>query len=88
MKKNEFGISLFERKKRNFFRIIKITLIMFFTCFMQVYSQAQQQTVTGKIIDTGGQPLPGVSVVMKGTVRGTISNADGNYWVRRYSCGE
>lgn len=79
MKKNEFGISLFEGKKRNFFRIIKITLIMLLTCFMQVYSQAQQQTVTGKITDTGGQPLPGVSVVIKGTVQGTISNADGNY---------
>jgi len=79
MKKNEFGISLVKGKKRNFFRVIKLTLIMFFTCFMQVYSQAQQQTVTGKITDTGGQPLPGVSVVVKGTVQGTISNADGNY---------
>jgi TonB-linked SusC/RagA family outer membrane protein len=79
MKKNVFGISLFEGRNRNFFRVIKLTLIMLLTCFMQVYSQAQQLTVTGKITDTGGQPLPGVSVVVKGTVQGTVSNADGNY---------
>lgn len=52
---------------------------MLLTCFLQVYSQAQQLTVSGKITDTGGQPLPGVSVVVKGTVQGTVSNADGNY---------
>lgn len=79
MKKNVFGISLFEGRNRNFFRVIKLSLIILLTCFLQVYSQAQQQTVSGKITDTGGQALPGVSVVVKGTVQGTVSNADGNY---------
>jgi TonB-linked SusC/RagA family outer membrane protein len=79
MKKNVFGISLFEGRNRNFFRVIKLSLIILLTCFLQVYSQAQQQTVSGKITDTGGQALPGVSVVIKGTVQGTVSNADGNY---------
>ena len=39
----------------------------------------QQQSISGKVTDSGGQPLPGVTVVVKGTSQGTITNADGNY---------
>ncbi|MDX9881443.1 MAG: TonB-dependent receptor [Prolixibacteraceae bacterium] len=39
----------------------------------------QQKTVTGKVTDSSGQPLPGVSVVVKGTTTGTITDFDGKY---------
>jgi TonB-linked SusC/RagA family outer membrane protein len=39
----------------------------------------QQRSVSGKITDSGGQPLPGVTVVVKGTTQGTVTNADGDY---------
>jgi TonB-linked SusC/RagA family outer membrane protein len=39
----------------------------------------QQQTVSGKVTDSGGQPLPGVTVVVKGITQGTVTNADGEY---------
>ena len=39
----------------------------------------QQGIVTGKVTDTGGQTLPGVTIVIKGTTRGTVTNADGGY---------
>jgi len=39
----------------------------------------QQQTVSGKVTDNSGQPLPGVTVVVKGTTQGTVTNADGIY---------
>jgi TonB-dependent starch-binding outer membrane protein SusC len=39
----------------------------------------QQRTVSGKVTDSSGQPLPGVTVVLKGTTQGTVTNADGNY---------
>ena len=42
---------------------------------------AQQKTVTGKVIDNSGQPLPGVTVLVKGTTQGTVTNADGNYFL-------
>src|SRR5690606_6282019 len=29
--------------------------------------------------DAGGQPLPGVTVVVKGTTQGTVTNSDGAY---------
>ncbi|MCA1758439.1 MAG: carboxypeptidase-like regulatory domain-containing protein, partial [Bacteroidales bacterium] len=39
----------------------------------------QQASVSGKVIDYSGLPLPGVTVVIKGTTQGTVTNADGNY---------
>ena len=39
----------------------------------------QQKSVSGKITDAGGQPLPGVTVIIKGTTNGTVTNADGQY---------
>ena len=42
-------------------------------------SEQGKITVSGKVTDTGGQPLPGVSVVVKGTTQGTVTNADGEY---------
>ena len=41
--------------------------------------QQQQTALTGKVTDSNGQPLPGVTVVIKGTSRGTITDTDGNY---------
>ncbi|OFX30221.1 MAG: SusC/RagA family TonB-linked outer membrane protein [Bacteroidetes bacterium GWF2_42_66] len=39
----------------------------------------QSKTVSGKVTDSSGFPLPGVSVVIKGTTNGIITDADGNY---------
>jgi len=45
-------------------------------------SNAQQKkTVSGKISDASGSPLPGVTIVVKGTSNGTIADANGNYSV-------
>ena len=39
----------------------------------------QQPAVSGKVTDSAGQPLPGATVVVKGTMQGTVTNADGYY---------
>lgn len=39
----------------------------------------QQKSISGKVTDSSGSSLPGVSVVVKGTTTGTISDANGNY---------
>ncbi|PCJ96501.1 MAG: SusC/RagA family TonB-linked outer membrane protein [Flavobacteriaceae bacterium] len=38
-----------------------------------------QSTVTGVVTDENGVPLPGASVVEKGTTNGTVTDFDGNY---------
>lgn len=45
-------------------------------------SQAQN-TVSGKVSDSAGQPLIGVTVVVKGTTNGTITDVNGNYTLPR-----
>ncbi|WP_266367562.1 SusC/RagA family TonB-linked outer membrane protein [Tellurirhabdus rosea] len=44
-----------------------------------VAALGQNLTVRGKVSDDGGQPLPGVSVVVKGTTTGTVTGPEGNY---------
>ncbi len=42
-------------------------------------SWAQQRTITGTVTDQEGLVLPGVTIVEKGTVNGTVTNTDGKY---------
>ncbi|WP_159518959.1 SusC/RagA family TonB-linked outer membrane protein [Sunxiuqinia indica] len=45
------------------------------------FSQLMQQpsNVSGKVTDASGMPLPGVTIVIKGTTIGAITDMDGNY---------
>jgi TonB-linked SusC/RagA family outer membrane protein len=45
----------------------------------QAVSQQQKTTITGKVTDSSGASLPGVSVVIKGTTTGVISDSNGNF---------
>ncbi|MET2985788.1 SusC/RagA family TonB-linked outer membrane protein [Aureibaculum conchae] len=45
------------------------------------FTFAQEKTVTGTVSDETG-PLPGVSVVIKGTTTGTETDFDGNYTIQ------
>ena len=40
---------------------------------------AQEQTITGTVTDEDGLPLPGVTVIIKGTTTGVQTDFDGNY---------
>ena len=41
--------------------------------------QQQSNRVTGKVVDSGGDPIIGANVLEKGTTNGTITDMDGNY---------
>ncbi|MCD6367034.1 MAG: SusC/RagA family TonB-linked outer membrane protein, partial [Bacteroidales bacterium] len=43
--------------------------------------QPQEIVVTGKVTDEDGNPLPGVNIIIKGTIQGTITDVDGNYGI-------
>ena len=42
-------------------------------------SFAQDRQVTGKVNDENGAGLPGANVLIKGTTRGTNTDAEGNF---------
>ncbi len=43
------------------------------------FAALQSKKVSGKVTDTAGMPLPGVSVIIRGTTTGAITDANGNY---------
>lgn len=40
---------------------------------------AQQKSISGTVTDDTGQPLPGVTVLVKGTTQGIVTNTNGEY---------
>jgi TonB-linked SusC/RagA family outer membrane protein len=52
-------------------------LVLFFGLTLSAI--AQEKRVEGKVTDPAGQPLPGTSVLVKGTNRGTVADLDGLY---------
>ena len=43
--------------------------------------QSKSKSVTGKVTDSSGATMPGVSVVVKGTSNGNVTDIDGNYTI-------
>jgi TonB-dependent starch-binding outer membrane protein SusC len=59
---------------------MKKVLLAGFCLLMAFMVHAQQRTVTGTVTDgEGGGPLPGVSILVKGTTIGTASDVNGTY---------
>jgi len=61
--------------KRKIFFLLSVMLL---TGFGTIY--AQSLSVSGVVTDAGdGSPIPGVSVLIKGSVKGTMTDANGKY---------
>lgn len=59
---------------------MKKILGLFFFLLLFTQITLSQTTVTGRIADAKtGEPLPAAHVIIKGTYKGTIANADGEY---------
>ena len=66
------------RKSSDFFKV----LLFFVGWAMMLNVQAQERMITGKVTDSdNGEPMPGVTVVVKGTTNGTITTPSGTYSV-------
>ncbi|VAW16234.1 Outer membrane TonB-dependent transporter, utilization system for glycans and polysaccharides (PUL), SusC family, partial [hydrothermal vent metagenome] len=62
--------------------VIRNRHIMLYPKDMDLYSESifsQQKNITGKVTDTNGQSLPGVTILIKGTTQGVVTDANGNY---------
>jgi TonB-linked SusC/RagA family outer membrane protein len=44
-------------------------------------------TIRGRIVDSTGNPIAGVSVIVKGTTNGTVTNASGDFELRNVPAG-
>lgn len=64
-----------QRHMKNIFTLFIFTIV----CLAGPLAFGQAQTVKGKITAEDGSPLPGASVLVKGTTVGTVTDVDGNY---------
>lgn len=61
----------------------KLTTLLVLLLFAGLQVAFAQRTITGRVTKTtDGTPLPGVTVVVKGTTTGDISDADGKYTIQ------
>lgn len=65
-----------KRFRSNYWRSLLLPGVLLFLNF-QLLAQ-----VRGKVSDISGNPIPGVTIVEKGTSNGVISDVDGNYNIR------
>ena len=58
----------------------KLSLVVMLT-FMTIISiaTAQETSVSGQVLDSGGEPIPGVNILEQGTNNGTVTDLDGNF---------
>lgn len=61
---------------------MKKLLFSILACFMSICLCAQNVTVKGKVTDETGEPLPGISIRLKGSGLAAQTNVDGNYTIQ------
>lgn len=57
----------------------RYAFLMFLFLAMPILAFSQTRTVRGTVTDTQGEAIPGASVTVNGTQRGTLTNVDGSF---------
>ena len=57
-------------------------LLVLFVVLMAQLTFAQERSVSGTVSDNAGLPIPGVSVLVKGTKSGTQTDFDGKFVIK------
>ncbi|WP_372745652.1 SusC/RagA family TonB-linked outer membrane protein [Lutibacter sp.] len=66
---------------------MKSFLLSIFLSFMGVSIMAQTYEIKGNVADSNGMPLPGVTIVVKGTKNGATTDFDGNFVIANVQKG-
>lgn len=57
---------------------LRLSLILFL-CILSTNVSAQQNLISGKVVDNTGMPIPGANVLVKGTNKGVQTDFDGKF---------
>jgi len=63
-------------------RRIRLLPLLFLLALLPVLVIAQKGSITGSVLDEKGNPLPGVTVRVKGTIVGVITDIDGKFDIK------
>lgn len=64
---------------KHFPRIVRVACFSMLAILLSLQVTLAQSQVTGRVTDENKEPLPGGSVIVKGTSRGTSTDANGNF---------
>ncbi|MBV4355739.1 SusC/RagA family TonB-linked outer membrane protein [Pinibacter aurantiacus] len=93
-KTSKKSAGLFPEKENHPSRILNYSVVLFLALspalagangtsrYQGQINAGQEKTITGRVVDKNGQPLPGVSVLVKGTKQGTSTNAEGYFSIK------
>src|SRR5262245_37731760 len=71
--------STFTLMMRSFYQKVILAALLLLQCYAG-YGQATDLVVQGRVTDSEtNESLPGVSILLKGTSQGTITDAEGRY---------
>jgi len=80
MENKRLGVSEFLCILNKFWKYIPAAIFFLILTVVPIITTAQAtRTVTGKVSDPTGGSIPGVSIVIKGTTTGTVTDFDGKY---------
>src|ERR1700679_1279839 len=68
-------------KQNLLMKISRLLLTVVAVCMFCGNLFAQNNTIRGIVLDNNSQPLPGVSVTVKGTTRGTNTGIEGRFTI-------
>ena len=66
-------------KRKQHVRKMNMGIFIILMSLLSINAMAQQQKISGKVTDATGEGLTGVSVLVKGTSAGSISDINGNF---------
>jgi TonB-linked SusC/RagA family outer membrane protein len=72
-------MKIYEQEKHQ--NRVRYFYTLLLTLMVMASAYAQDVTIKGKVNDEQGQGLPGVSILVKGTSTGTVTDPEGNYTV-------
>ena len=88
LKSNSERCLTFKRLRPNIFQknlwLVFFTLLFFLFSLPGVFAQDVKQ-ITGTVKDAKDSSLPGVTIVIKGTAQGTVTDSNGNYLLNNVS---
>lgn len=61
------------------FKNLLVAKLLFLMIMIGSASAIAQTSISGKVIDDKQEPIPGVSILIEGTLEGTITDIDGNF---------
>lgn len=65
----------------------KLFFILLLSSFITIKGYTQEIALNGKVQDQNNYPIPGVSILVKGTNTGTVTDFDGNFSIKVRSGG-